>query len=779
MDSRSLLDDDTTPTRDNPNIFDDEFEVEDFDVVADGFRNGQSHDREGGWRQEEEEGGLIRSTSPHHATSPAAEAGPSRNSTRKSRTNENPFESPDDEIDAPLERTPSGNFAPATAHRSVSSASSTQYAGTSSPRFGAGGPSHPYGMYPQGTVARTPSVATTSTARPSRQLTSRYAPGPQHPYALYPQGVEDDLDDEQDTAQNPVPVGFPGLGASYERRRGPDGEEQDFVGDYGHTEQLPPYTRYPEDGPEKMPLMGIPSPPTALHSRAPVMGTDPGMSLMHSQMQPVQQSMTDVSNMNRRTSTLSAGSGSPLNAVSSTQDTLLSKKSWKEKSWGEKRKTRFCGIPLLWIILGGVALIFIAALIGGSIGGFVEGQKKGERKAAVTVVSTSLYDASLITTATGTPPPTGSYPLTFGLPQETQAACLVNGVDQAAWSCDLAGEDQIWLKIYVPPGGNETGAALYTSGGNAAQLVYGAQTLSLNTVFAPFLPVMDQDDPEYGAASYFQQKYDKLVVIPENRINLKTKKIKRELEVPAGWVARQELATPGDKPWFCYWNGTFLEGFIYTSRAAVVHPTPTMSMSSSPTSTPPTTTGPSSTGSTPAPTGSSPPAHNPWSITWADPADIITTTIDLTSTTCTYSGAASGLPAYMHDRFAEMNISPSGVAELEEEEEGETHDPPEKSKRKRENPYDIPEDDIEDPLYQYLVKVEERRLQNSPPPMCVQYQVLNSGEWNWIPDADGHQITITLEEEDPPYSAYDDKKRSLHDKRTVPGGCHCQWMSGQ
>lgn len=374
MDRHSLLDGESTPTRENPNVFDDEFEVDDGAFVADGLRS--NHDRERRWRQDQENE-PIRTAAAHVASSSvsATPAGPSRNSTRKSRGQQNPFASPEDaEAEVPLVRTPSGNFD--LARRSVSSASSHQFARSSSPRFGAG-PSHPYGMYPQGTMPRTPSVATTSTIRPQRQSSSRR---PQHPYALYTQGVGDDLDDDHEGATNPVPVGFLGIGEHYQRRRGPDGEEQDLLGDFGHTEQLPPYSRYPEDGPEKMPLMDVPNPPTPLHSRAPVLGTDPGMELMHTQLQavPTQQSMTDQSQLDRRSTISSRRSMAPSVQVSSQDDSMDAQKAWREKSWREKRKTRVCGVPCFWyVVLTGI-FVFIAAMLGGVVGGFVEGQKKGQ-----------------------------------------------------------------------------------------------------------------------------------------------------------------------------------------------------------------------------------------------------------------------------------------------------------------------------------------------------------------------------------------------------------------
>ena len=395
-DRRSLLDEREEEEerrrslREDMNVFDDEFEVQDFDVdgvVADGFRperasgsiSRRDHDRE-----RDEEG--VGSVAAHYAPNPVvagngAANGPSRNSTRKSRTYANPFASPEDEGEAPLRRTPSGNFTAEIAHRSVSSASSNVYASTHSPRIATGGPSHPYGMYPQGTMARTPSIATQSTVRPQRNSSVRAA-GPTHPYAMYPQGVGDDLEDEDDSPPNNlVPVGFPGLGQSYQRRMGPEGEDQDLIGDFGHTEQLPPYTRYPEDGPEK-PLLGVPDPPTALHSRAPVQGTDPGNPLMHTHLLPEQrQSMSDESELRRQHSMASRRSTMPPLEPVSSSDTLMGKKSWNEKTWQERRRTRMCcGIPFIWLALGLAVLLFTGALVGGVIGGYVVGKSKGTQR---------------------------------------------------------------------------------------------------------------------------------------------------------------------------------------------------------------------------------------------------------------------------------------------------------------------------------------------------------------------------------------------------------------
>lgn len=67
--------------------------------------------------------------------------------------------------------------------------------------------------------------------------------GPTHPYSLYPQNT---ATVEELTNQH-IPVGFPGHNVAYQRQLGPDGEEAgDLIGPLGHMEELPPYTRYPD-----------------------------------------------------------------------------------------------------------------------------------------------------------------------------------------------------------------------------------------------------------------------------------------------------------------------------------------------------------------------------------------------------------------------------------------------------------------------------------------------------------------------------------------------------
>ncbi|RMY48484.1 hypothetical protein D0865_08060 [Hortaea werneckii] len=763
---RSLLDGNTTPTQENLNVFDDEF-AEDFDGVADGFRP-SDHDRDA---EDEVEDQPVRTVSAHYASgsvSPAISSRrPSHNSTRKVRPYaDNPFSSPDDGD----ERSPSMTFEPDhMAHRSISSASSAQFARTGSPRFGAG-PSHPYAMYPQGTLNRMSSVTTESTARvPTREPSIRG--GPQHPYTLYPQGVAEDEDDV--APQNPVPVGF-GLGQSYHRQLGPDGEDADIIGEDGHAEQLPPYTRYPEDGPEKMPLL-VPEAPTALHSRAPVAGTDPTMDLMHNSLRPQAppqqrpQSMMDQSALNGARAPSVSNIELMDSSSGSGADSLNSQKSWKEKSWKEKKKTKFCGIPLWWYLLVAGVLSFIVAVLGGVIGGFLRNQKNDDdaTSSELSLASSSFYDASVIASPTSLAPPTGTFALSLSTPQETQAQCLPQPVQQPAWSCDLGGPPATAFIVETPEGSNKTGAAVFFASEDES-VCYGAQGSSLQTNFAPFITVQDSDSPNAGPAFYFQQFYDKLVVLPEDTwdaSNLPTtssssKKAKRQFpQIDPDFLRSRQVAQAGDKPWFCVWNKTFIEGFVYVQQpvatsyslsSSLLTPTPSLNTS------PPTTSSSHSTSISPAPT------------------QMVTSTYAGQFFTSTWTGPASDYSEFPV-RAADREREYEKVYTVDHDDDDHDHDDDnDNSYRRRSKRWGFQEDLLYESmdLYPYVVKLEERRLPgNTVTPYCQQYQILNNGGYGWVEADDGGPIVFELEEEDPSYANYD--------SRMVPGGCHCQWISGQ
>lgn len=368
--------------RSTADVFDDEHAVDDFDGVADGFAPGRIHPGDHRWSIHSEDPS-IRSVRAHMADAPLSLAGTSRNSMHKSRDSQNPFSSTEDDDDSHdqdsiLQRSHStqssstAQYAPGVAHRLSTASSARTFARTASPMHGNTGPSHPYSMYPQDTnLGRTPSVSTTtSTIREAQPLTVS-GQGPTHPYSMYPQNVsghEDDADaatTQPPHAQTVIPVGFPGRNQGFVRTRGPEDEEQDIIGVDGHSEQLPPYSEYPEDGvPKTIVLPGqvvTPSSNTQVH-----------LPLMQQQRQP--ESMSDQA---------AAHDLAEMQQLHSTESSSTSSdnKSWKDKTWKEKRKTRFCGVPFWWILLSLCVIAFIAIVLGAAIGGIFAGAKKQAEKA--------------------------------------------------------------------------------------------------------------------------------------------------------------------------------------------------------------------------------------------------------------------------------------------------------------------------------------------------------------------------------------------------------------
>lgn len=188
----------------------------------------------------------------------------------------------------------------------------------------------------------------------------------------------------------------------------------------------------------------------------------------------------------------------------------------------------------------------------------------------MTIATTTLFDASLIASPTMAPP-SGTYALSLSTPTNINAACLSNPAQASAWSCDLVGNAAVAISVGVPPGPKPTNGAFLFYASSDTEICYGAQYQFMETTFAPFLTVQDTDDLSKGPAFYFEQTYDKIVVLPEETFQVppdaNSKKVKRQnFELPPGWGHQREVVNPGEKPWFCVWNNTLLEGFIYVTE---------------------------------------------------------------------------------------------------------------------------------------------------------------------------------------------------------------------
>lgn len=307
--------------------------------ISDGFRPAVAHDRS------------LSQSSQHHDPFQGRRTPPPRpSSTTKPRYDS--FALRHDGAMGPLpSRAPTNATSSAVpVTRSSSVSTEMAYVRPESPYQGPVGPSHPYQMYPQESrLARTISVATTSTAHVSERSYSGPS-GPTHPYGMYPQNTVHDTDDSSRPAVPPVPVGFPGRRDNYQRRLGPDGEEiADIIGPDGHTEQLPPYTQYPEESIARktrpsvhIPLAGAGG--IGLATRNPEFASQENL---HSP-QSGQDARSIMSDSSHQINTAALG---------------MSEKP--EKKWRMIARKKACGIIPIWaFVLFGCAVVLFAIILG-------------------------------------------------------------------------------------------------------------------------------------------------------------------------------------------------------------------------------------------------------------------------------------------------------------------------------------------------------------------------------------------------------------------------------
>jgi hypothetical protein len=614
------------------------------------------------------------------------------------------------------------------------------------------GPSHPYGMYPQHTMARSLSIATTSTQQQPQSPVA--AQPPAHPYALYTQNLVEDTP-LMPQVQTAVPLGFPGVStavpAGYRRQIGPDGEEQDIVGPDGHTEQLPPYSRYPDQGPTKAsmaaeasatPVEGVPNPMTGSNDTLVAhVATAPSSpvslpSLLASVIAPT--SITPARLPQQRPETQTGNTAAPRPATTSESASLLTgsddtgilneksdePSSMKAPLW---RKKKLWGrIPTIWALAIVILLMVFALILGAAIGSTIARKKGGHKNenpnnsthhfnpVPVNSPSATLFDATLIPTPTDLPSlPAGQFSLPLGFAQESSPGCLTLGNQYAAWSCKMSfaplmltvinsGSPMVSLESFFSPDGN---------------IPYGLQPPVAKNISMQL--VTDLDYKGYQEAWHFSARYDKLVVLSPEEFAAGSSLRKRQGDKS---FRHHFQVQPGDSPWVCYWNDTYIEGYIYVrqnSTAATITGYPT-----------------------PNPTDPFGPMQLPSSTTGSAP-------------------------------LASITAAPTSGS----------------SKEKRE---DRPSSPPRLPPYPRIVKIEERRLPNAPQPFCQKMQLLDNGTLAPATNK-GRIVVVQLQEQDPTYQEFygdarpppgpspsngtTQRKKEGFDKRTDPSdACHCQWM---
>jgi hypothetical protein len=242
-------------------------------------------------------------------------------------------------------------------------------------------------MYTQNVrPARTLSMATSSTM-PMSESSYRGPRGPSHPYGLYPQN--DSIEPEAVQAAA-IPLGFRGLPDQYQRRVGPEGEEVgDMIGPDGHQEQLPPYSRYPDEAYVRK-AVAVDGNPDAVHGAAvvpPILTTSasaiPTVPTIHgaggiglATRNPEFESMDDLDSPRSRHSTRSFTSDDSGRRIR-LDDEGVSEKREPPKKWQAWMRRKMCGIVPYWAIcLTAIILVVMMVVLGAVVGTFAANKQK-------------------------------------------------------------------------------------------------------------------------------------------------------------------------------------------------------------------------------------------------------------------------------------------------------------------------------------------------------------------------------------------------------------------
>ena len=240
--------------------------------------------------------------------------------------------------------------------------------------------------------------------------------------------------------------------------------------------------------------------------------------------------------------------------------------------------------------------------------------------------------------------------------------------------------------------------------------------------------VKDMDLPQFGPAWEFQAIYTKTVIAWPDAFYpafVGANGLPAPPPPPAAPAQNQKrdwvpMTQAGQQPWFCYWNNTLLEGFIYVDQNA---------------------TGWYSNAST---QGLSQQRYNQAQGPRVINREEMNPAEDVPMPTPVLSSAVS--------KSSTATIAPTASWTGQ-------------------------------PFYPQVIKIEERRIPGTTSqPYCQKMLIRPDGSPAPILDQNGFPYRIEIDEVNPKMSAYASAygpgvkkaKRTL-----VSGGCHCQWMSGE
>lgn len=345
------------------------------------------------------------------------------------------------------------------------------------------------------------------------------------------------------------------------------------------------------------------------------------------------------------------------------------------------------------------------------------------------------------------PAPTGLYQLQLGPAEETENQCINDPSQVSSWDCNVSDPGAMALSVQNSPIGQVASVYQCT---NDTRATFG--TKNILTQPASLRVVKDPDAISYGLAWQFQYVYTKVVVAQDDLFQPAqvganaSSPTSSSTPAPTGssrmakrfWAP---LVKPGDQPWYCYWNNTVVEGFIYMSENSTSWFTNKTASGQ----------GRVYKGVKRADTGSS---------TNAPSSSVPYTTVPPATLSATSSSSASS-----SSPTGNNNGNGNG---------GNGGGPP--------HPYyNWP--DLE--VYPYIVKLEERRTTGDTfQPYCQKMQILNDGTAAPVMDPESgmpilRNISATAPSSGAYQGVYGTSGNNNRKRTTVPGACHCQWMSGE
>ncbi|KEY70775.1 hypothetical protein S7711_03270 [Stachybotrys chartarum IBT 7711] len=449
------------------------------------------------------------------------------------------------------------------------------------PYQGPSGPSHPYGMYVQRTLSNATSHSRSGSAVAAASRSFGTSGGPMHPYALYTQNT---TSEEEETAQHNIPVGFTGMNGAYTRQIGPDGEESGgLIGPLGHTEELPPYTKYPPEAyvpsrpvAQAQPIASIPAPIAGaggigIATRNPEFSsTDEDLPLPFTR--PLNQSISNNS------------SEQAINADAEKYDEKSRRARWQKRA-----RKKLCGVVPYWAICLLVAgIVIISIILGAVIGRLLANDESEKPKENGSDYDSGPYQLNEPEFLEQLPSGLPSLSMgTFGIPplntDNSPTNCFNDTTQTATWTCDIPLSFFSLDILSVRDGSDSTrkyGLTFNPVATTDLQFIYGASPPNISQPVILTL-VNDTFDAGRNPAWWMKMTYDKTVYIPEDAIDVPedvpTINGKRQAHFEysessnSGFYSSQykrksKGATDGEKPWICTWPDTTLEIFIYPTQ---------------------------------------------------------------------------------------------------------------------------------------------------------------------------------------------------------------------